>query len=361
MNINTERSLDDLRRGSERERLALATTVAALRDRVGETASEIKTLVSPSHIKQEIGNYVRQEKESIFYGLQRAAKDNPLQLAAFAAAVAYPALGLLRTLPKPLWLIGAGLFLTSRKGRRIGDDLKSQIGGAVQHGADKITDIAEAVQDNVQGQLDTSQQTLADAQNTAAAKVSEFADHAKTVVSDATTSFVDSAKDAAAGVSNYANDMTATTSRSANQIGNQLQATARNSSNAIADFVKDNSLLVAGIGAVVGAIIAASIPPSDAENRLFGSGSEKLKEKARESAAKGIEAIGELAADTAGAVAVAATSEGLHSAGVQNALNEVAEKVRTVADRGLNTALGKQQKSVATESFDSSSFERKAP
>jgi hypothetical protein len=115
---------------------------------------------------------------------------------------------------------------------------------------------------------------------------------------------------------------------------------ATSSKTAIADFVNDNPLLVAGIGAAVGAFIAASIPSSEAENRLFGSGSEGLKEKAREAAAQGIEKAGDIAAEAAGAVAAAAAREGLDASGVQGALNKVADSVRKVADRGIDTALG---------------------
>src|SRR6185503_9083689 len=110
--------IQDLREASERNREALATTVTELRERVGGTASELKTLVSPSHIKQEIKDYVRQEQDSIVGSLQRRAKESPLQAAAVGAALAFPALGLLRSLPAPLWLIGAGLFLTSRRGQQ---------------------------------------------------------------------------------------------------------------------------------------------------------------------------------------------------------------------------------------------------
>jgi histone H3/H4 len=112
------------------------------------------------------------------------------------------------------------------------------------------------------------------------------------------------------------------------------------SRDALTSFVNDNPLLVAGIGAAVGAFIAASIPSSEAENRMFGAGSEKLKDKAREAAAQGIEQAGNIVAEAAGSVATAAAREGIDAAGVQRALNTVADSVRKVADRGLETALG---------------------
>ena len=52
-----EPSLEELRQESERNREALASTVGELRDRVGDTATELKTMVSPAHIKQEINGY----------------------------------------------------------------------------------------------------------------------------------------------------------------------------------------------------------------------------------------------------------------------------------------------------------------
>jgi len=54
-------------------------------------------------------------------------------------------------------------------------------------------------------------------------------------------------------------------------------------------------------------------------------------------AAQGIEQAGNIAAE---AVAAAAAREGIDAAGVQRALNTVADGVRKVADRGLETALG---------------------
>jgi hypothetical protein len=122
-------------------------------------------------------------------------------------------------------------------------------------------------------------------------------------------------------------------------------AAATRSRNVLTGFVNDNALLVAGIAAAVGAFIAASIPASDAENRLFGAGSAKLKDKAREAAAQGIETAGEIASQAAGSVAAAAAREGLDASGVQRALNKVADSVRTVADRGLETALGANSQS----------------
>ena len=140
-----ESSLEELREESERNREALTATVGELREKVGDTASELKTLVSPAHIKQEIKDYVREERESLVKSVQRKAKENPLQLAAIGAAVAYPAWGLLRAIPTPLLLIGAGLFLTSKRGQQSAKDIKAKVDDVVQQGTERVTDLAGSI------------------------------------------------------------------------------------------------------------------------------------------------------------------------------------------------------------------------
>ena len=153
----------------------------------------------------------------------------------------------------------------------------------------------------------------------------------------------------------------ATGAETAGNLKDRAAGMATSSQNAVVDFVKQNPLLVAGVGAAVGALIAASIPPSEAENRLFGSGSEKVKDKAREAAAEGIERAGEAVAAVAGAAASAAAREGLDASGVQDALSKVAGSVRKVADRGLDAALGGAPQSSPERSTDPTTTDAEQP
>ena len=114
MDTRQDCTVEELRQRSEANRAQLASTVEELREKVSDTASEVKTLVSPSHIKEEIKTYIREESDS----LVRKARENPLQAAAVGAAIAYPAWSLLRAIPAPLLLIGAGLWLTGSHGRK---------------------------------------------------------------------------------------------------------------------------------------------------------------------------------------------------------------------------------------------------
>ncbi|MGZ6007620.1 MAG: hypothetical protein ACXWKS_09195 [Rhizomicrobium sp.] len=329
-----------------------------LRDTVGDTAAELKTLISPAHIKKEIRNYVREERESMVQSILRHAQDNPLQMAAVGTAVAYPVWGLLRAIPTPLLLIGAGLFLTSKRGQQSARDIKAKVDDAVHHGTEKVSDLAGAVRSDLEDRLagarygaeefrDTVASAAGAVTGTARAVFHDAADTAKGTIGsavDAAKGAVGTAKSAVGGaagqVVSTAEGYSAAAGETVGSAKDQATAMGVRSRDALTNFVNDNPLLVAGIGAAVGAFIAASIPSSDAENKLFGAGNEKLKDKAREAAAQGIEQAGNIAAEVAGSVAAAAAREGIDAAGVQRALNTVADRVRKVADRGLETALG---------------------
>lgn len=336
----TEKSIGELRRQSERNREALAATVGELRERVGDTATELKTLVSPSHIKKEIRHYVRQERRGLVDAVSRKARENPLQVAAVAAAIAYPALGLLRALPAPLWLIGAGLFLTSKRGRQVAEDVKARVDNSVQQGTEKVADLASSVRSDLEDRIAGARYRAEEVSDAVTSTVGGMADKAKAAFQDASSSVTAALEASTPNAAAAADRMRSSVSEFGNAAIERADQKVRTAREAVTDFVNDNPLLVAGIVATLGAVIAASIPPSDAENKLFGAGSEKLKDKARDVAAQGLEKVGDIATNTAGAVAAAAVRQGLDEAGVQSALNKVADSVRAVADRGVDKALG---------------------
>ena len=99
-------------------------------------------------------------------------------------------------------------------------------------------------------------------------------------------------------------------------------------------------MLVAGIGAAVGAFIAASLPRSDTENKPLGGEADKLKDKALDAAAQGLEKGQKLAANIVDDVAQAAAREGVDGAGIERAVQDVTSRVKAVAERGVRTAVG---------------------
>ena len=58
------RSVEDLRRESERSRAELAATVEQLRERISHTADDIRHKVSPQHIRSEVSGYINHTTQS---------------------------------------------------------------------------------------------------------------------------------------------------------------------------------------------------------------------------------------------------------------------------------------------------------
>jgi ElaB/YqjD/DUF883 family membrane-anchored ribosome-binding protein len=324
-----EPSVDTLRRESERTRAELAQTVSELRGRVSDTASEIKTMASPAYIKQEIRTFVREERESLRQSIERKVRENPLQAAAVAAAIGYPALGLLRAIPMPLMLIGAGLFLTSSRGKETLADATAKANEMFDRGVAKASEMASDLGDAVSQRTEPLTQALDEAGNVITEKTDALASGIRRNVHD----LRDAASDAAERVS-------ATVGAAQEKVAAEFDnARSQASVSVLMDWVDRNPLAVAGIGAAIGAFIAAALPPSSVENRVMGAGSDALKDRVREATGDGLAKAKAAASDIADDVQAAAAREGLDPDSVAQTADNLSQGVRKVAERGVKTAL----------------------
>src|SRR3569833_383468 len=121
------RSVEELRRESERNRAELAATVARLKEQISDTAEDIRHKVSPQHIKSEVSDYVSHKTQSWVDGLKQQMMDNPMRAVATGAAVGIPLLRIARGVPLPLLMIGAGLALTSKTVRDRASDASGSL------------------------------------------------------------------------------------------------------------------------------------------------------------------------------------------------------------------------------------------
>ena len=115
MSHGDARSIDDIAREAERARANFADTVEQIKTKVGETATDVRERIQPEAIKRDVGNYVRSRGEELIENVTDAARKNPLQAAAVGLSVAYPLLRIARTVPLPIWMVGAGLYLVGSK------------------------------------------------------------------------------------------------------------------------------------------------------------------------------------------------------------------------------------------------------
>jgi hypothetical protein len=118
-----DRTLNRLEREAERTRADLVNTVEELRERV-----------SPSQVKEDVKEYARNTGQDFVSNLVEKARENPLQTAAIAAAIAYPAWHMIRTIPLPVLLLGAGAVLAGQvKNGGYAEGLASRFGLGGDH------------------------------------------------------------------------------------------------------------------------------------------------------------------------------------------------------------------------------------
>ena len=316
MSVLTEPSVATLRAEAEVTRARLTRTVDDLRTQVADTATDIKERLSPDAIKTEVTQYVRDSGDQLWHTLERKARDNPLQAVAVGAALAYPALKLMRAMPAPLLLVGAGLLLSHTSGNGSGT--------------------ADALQSRVRGALDTASETFDSATDDARRKVHDAQDYARRGVEsviDRATATASSLKDRVTGA---ADDASSAVRDAADTVKSQAEDLAQQARQTVSDTWDKNPLLIAGIGLGIGAFIAAAFPSTKAEETMFGEASDALRRQADGVAAKGVEA----AKAAVEGVAAAASGEGLSVDGLNQLGESLTDKVRAVAERGVEAALG---------------------
>jgi ElaB/YqjD/DUF883 family membrane-anchored ribosome-binding protein len=320
MSFDVQPSVRALRVEAETNRARLTGTVEELRTQVADTAADLKERLSPSAIKAEVADYVRDSRDQLWHSLEQKARDNPLQAVAVGAALAFPAFRLLRAMPAPLLLVGAGLLLSRGSGNS---------GAAISQATDAVQDRARSAVDSATGVIDdattTARSKLHDAQDYVREGIEAVQEHAAAATSsvkDRVTGAVDDAKSAVG-------DM-------AHKVIGQGSDLAQQARTAASNTWDQNPLLVAGVGLLIGSFIAAAFPSTQTEETLFGDASDALRRQAEGVAAKGVDA----ARTAVEAVTATAGEQGLNADGLASLGESLTGKVRAVAERGVEAALG---------------------
>src|SRR3954463_1908457 len=341
-----EPSVAELRRDADRTRAHLTGTVEELRSQVADTATHVREAVSPATIKRQVKDYVRESSEDMLQSLQRRARDNPLQAVAIGAGVAYPLWNLFRAVPAPLLLIGAGLALSRSTAVREATD---EALARAREAADRATDMTRQ-------KMEEGRDTAGSVVDRATELASSARDRVNATVSDAKEPGTDFATThtLATNGGNAAMDRARGALDTASEKATSFAAQAKDT---LTNTYEQNPLLVAGIGLAVGALIASSLPTTSAENRLFGDTSGKLRRRAADAAAQGLDAAKE-AVDN---VVEAAAQEGLSAEGLASAAGDLTRKARSVAESGVEAAIGKSNPSNPTSSPTSPTFNPTTP
>jgi ElaB/YqjD/DUF883 family membrane-anchored ribosome-binding protein len=308
-----------LRAEAELNRSRLTGTVEQLRTQVEDTATDLKERLSPEALKTEVTQYVRDSRDQIWHTLERKARDNPLQAVAVGAALAYPALKMMRAMPAPLLLVGAGLLLSRTSGSN------GSISGAT-----------DALRSHAQGAVDAAGETFDRATDSARRKFHDAQDSARQGVDAVIESAGETAASIKDRVTGAADEATSAMRDTADKVMGQAEDLMQQTRETVSETWDKNPLLIAAIGLGIGAFIAAAFPSTKAEETLFGDASDALRRQADGVAAKGVDA----ARAAVEGVAAAASGEGLSVDALNQLGGSLAEKVRAVAERGVEAALG---------------------
>ena len=282
------RSVEELRRESEQSRAELAATIDRLRDRITDTAEDLRYKVSPQGIKSEVSDFVSRKTQGWLDTLKQQARENPIQTIAVGTAVAAPALRLARGFPLPLLMIGAGLALTSKALRAGAAEAAAP---ALEKAREMVGEATERVQSSGEDAADavsSSGRRVADLAGEAKARVSRIADDLKDRVSE-TTDQVKAGMHAASGKATDAIERARSTASAAPEMTRQL--------------IRDNAALIGGLGVAIGAIIAASLPDTKIEAAVIGKASDSVKRAAGKAAQSGFETAKEAVLSAADATA----------------------------------------------------------
>jgi len=369
-------SLRELKRETEDTRAGLTQTVEQLRSSVTETASDLRQRISPEAIKAEVSGYVRSRGERLMEDITSAARRNPMQAVAVGASVAYPLLRLARAIPLPVLMVGAGLFFAGSKTgqsvtqkasdlasdlsdevRRRSHDLSDQIGAtitatkdmavdavgqaneAVASGADQLRQSTASATDGLGIRTDSLRANANAAQDALISRTRDFRDGAAGVVAAAT----DGTQNLVTGASTALRSTAASTRDSAlvaaKGLRDQAAGISDRAGKTLFQTVEQNPLLVAGVGLLIGGLIASALPRSDIEDGLVGDASSAAKSRAQEAASQGFEAAKGAASEILGSVARQAGAEGLTPDGLDAAARDIGQRMRRVAETAVTTAL----------------------
>jgi hypothetical protein len=369
------RSLQEIKRETEQTRAGLTDTVEQLRTSVTETANDIRHRISPNAIKAEVSSYVKSRGERLLNDVAEAARRNPMQAVAVGASFAYPLFRLARAIPMPVLMVGAGLFLagsktgqaTTQKASEVVSDLSDEVGRRARDLGNQVGESAAATKTYLSDQLDRVSAAASDGTGQVSRAVNEagaaivsntqklrenaasvgnaISGHATDLKEEAlrrTSSTVTTVQDLAAEATSVARDTVST----ASDAGRNAAGTVREKASDMSDragktflaTVEQNPLLVAGIGLLVGGLIASALPRSDVEDDLIGDASTAARRRAQAAASQGFDAakaaVGEVYEETTRQ----AEAEGLTTDGIGKAAQDITQRVRRVAEAAVTTA-----------------------
>ena len=375
MPLTDTRSLQQIKCETEQTRAGLTDTVEQLKTSVAETASDIRHRISPEAIKAEVSGYIKSRGEQLLNDITSAARRNPMQAVAVGASVAYPLLRLARAIPLPVLMVGAGLFFAgsktgqtasqrasdvaadlsddvARRARELGEQVQDTASAARTYASEQFDRVSSAIAggtnqvrglpDAVGAAVASNSQRIKDSAASAGATLSDRAsglkDDGRRLAGSAATTVQDIADGATAAARSAASTVVDTGVDAARTIRRTASDASDQAGKTIFQTIEQNPLLVAGVGLLVGGLIASALPRSGFEDDLVGDASSAAKSRAQAAASQGLDAAKATVGEVYDETARQAEAEGLTPDGIGKAAQDISQRVRRVAEAAVTTA-----------------------
>jgi hypothetical protein len=320
------RSVEDIRRESENARAQFSATVDQLRNKIGETTDDIRYRVSPAGIKSEVSDFVAGKSRDWIASLKQQAMDNPMQAIAAGAAIAVPTLRLARGIPLPFLLIGAGLALTSPR-------IRARIAEAAAPAVDNAAAMAQTAAGQWRPVRDAAIEATASARDALSSNAASLGATATDLVGQAREragQLRDQLGEQASSVKDFAQE-------TMTDVRNKAAVLAANAPAAAGKVVGQNAPLIGALGLAIGAIIAASLPATRAENATLGKARDRAGDMTADALGSGFEAAKSAVLSAADAATQSVKGAGL-DAHVSDVTAGLGEKLKSVAEAAVTTA-----------------------
>lgn len=321
------------------------------RAKIADSLTELRDRLTPGQMVDQALDYARDGRLGEFFqNLGRQAVNNPVPVLLVGVGVAWLAMSANRR-PRPFRRsdFASGAARTSREAARSARDFTNRASQSASDMADSAAGMARTAGSTVSSWSDRAGEAASEAWRSARGTSSAVADRASAAanrassagssmvhrasaagsslaggVSSAASSVASAGSSVVGGVSSAASSMASAASsayestaygvrrtasvlsRSAGAVANTTVSSGRSA----AGFLKEEPLVLAGIGLAVGAAIGAALPITDVENRYMGPRSGALKRDAATAA----EQTWEKGRDVAQDVAEKAWSEVKHAA-----------------------------------------------
>jgi hypothetical protein len=293
----------------------------------------------------EVLTYARGGGASFIKGLGNAASNNPLPtlLIGVGAAMFLSGKGRMDSVPTGF----ADLFRRSHEDERgsaqpydsakrpghARSSMVDEAGRAVGHAAKSaVSGVRDAASSAVEG--------VRDAASSAVSGVSEAVSAVGSTISDATTRAGEGAADVVSGVRHkavaagesvgaFAGSSLGAAGEEAIHLRDEARRVSLDMRDRAAKFAEEQPLIVAAAGLALGALIAAALPRTRAEDDLMGETSDTVKHAASEVASEQIDEVATGAGTVVEEIKGAISGQGITAKAAADAVRDMGERVKT--------------------------------